>query len=224
MDKDKLLRLINESKNYLKSQSLESQNRVASFELTSILVNMLVLDFDQNQPEDFLYWVHFAENYFYQLNPSKDRFAVVNNLYLDFKKYILSIVKGSPDLNLVESYANIYSEYIFKNYKLNKSDSDLYEKVVMIWLETKQYDKFCELSKKILSIKERSTLSIIMAFSFEKTGDNPELLIKKFKTFLKRRKDELLEDNYFYFSYYFREMLKVDSTKEVLKALVLGLD
>jgi hypothetical protein len=212
------------SKEYLEeiqSELKESQNPISSLMLLDLLMSMIALD--QEQDSDYQKWLHISEKYFFETFPPEDsvEYFKIQSIY---HKYLFSVIKDTPDLNLAKSYSALIENDIQKTVKLTKSDSDLYERVVMILFEAKEFEKSHELCKKVLQVKNRSVLTTVLNFSFEKNTDNQELLIKKFKTILKRKEGDPYDEKYLYFSYYFREMLKINSSKEIFKTMFLGFD
>lgn len=205
---------------YIKISSLEFQDRVTNAMLFNLLINLKVLG--QERQRDFENWLQTAKKYFYELSPSND-LSEYEIIRLEYFKYLMSVVSGESDISFAKKYSCLFEEYITKNYKLNKSNSDIYEEIVMILLELKEFDRAYELTKKIQSIKERSVLSIVNDYSFEEKNHEREFLIKKYSALLKRKGNEPNHEKYLYFSYYFREMLSVNSTKEIFEGMVFGL-
>ncbi len=207
--------------NYLENQVVENQSRYFSYRLIDLLINMTALN--QENTNEFVKWLEFAKNYFFKLNPSNDIMSSDYELFkIEFYRYIISLIDNKPDLNFVKKYCDLVENYVLKHFKLNKENIEFYEKLAMVRLETKEIDKAYELFKKMISVNEKGHMGLILDYSFEKTNTNQAELIKKYRTFLKRKADDVLEDTFFYFSYYYREMLKIDSSKEIFKGLVFG--
>jgi hypothetical protein len=211
------------SKYYLEKNrsDLKSQNPMISLMLFDLLIRMIALN--QEHEENYLKWLDITEKYFSETLSSEGSMELAK-IQSNYYKYLFSVIKEAPDLNLAKSYSVLIENNLQKTTKLTKGDSDLYERIVMILLEAQEFDKAYELSKKILQVKERNVLVTILNFSFEKHSDNQDLLIKKFKTILKRKKGDPYDEKYLFFSYYFREMLKISSSKEIFRAMVFGLD
>jgi hypothetical protein len=211
------------SKYYLEKNrsDLKLQNPMISLMLFDLLIRMIALN--QEHEENYLKWLDITEKYFSETLSSEGSMELAK-IQSNYYKYLFSVIKEAPDLNLAKSYSVLIENYLQKTTKLTKGDSDLYERIVMILLEAQEFDKAYELSKKILQVKERNVLVTILNFSFEKHSDNQDLLIKKFKTILKRKKGDPYDEKYLFFSYYFREMLKISSSKEIFRAMVFALD
>lgn len=212
------------SKEYLEeiqSELKESQNPGISLMLLDLLMSMIALN--QEHEEEYKKWLHISEKYFSETLPSEGSMELAK-IQSNYYKYLFSVIKDTPNINLAKSYGALIENYLQKTVNLTKSDSDLYERVVMILFEAQEFEKSRELCKKVLQVKERSVLTTMLKFSFDKQDDNQDLLKKKFKTILKRKEDDPNDERYLYFSYYFRELLKINSSKEIFTAIILGLD
>lgn len=223
MRNDEIIQKINEQitflKNYLERRVKAQQNGNS----TDLLLDLLIMLSATDKQEDYQYWLPIAKQYFHDFKPG-GMFSEYDLIELEYYKYLLSVIAQNPNMDLAKKYCVLHSGYIQRNYKLNKTESDLYEEVVMSLLEAKEFECAYELIKKIQSIKERNILSIITEYSFKKKSDNQGFQIRKLKMILKRREGDPLVQKYPYYSYYYREMLKIDDAKEIFRGMVFGLD